>query len=176
MRILAALLFVVGLLLLAGLSVLILTGDDAMLAQLGLGVWSMCFFLAAIFAKVAEGMSKLAAARTETREDAVRGLSAPPLMVQRGVLREGCQPGLRVTVDGQWTSPNSFRKHPHKGPLVTSLTTPRKRVAGSEQGKMHAVGSLSKEGGRPYQCGSCPSYMRMLKGKATPITSTRSRR
>jgi hypothetical protein len=69
MRILAALLFVVGLLLLAGLSVLILTGDDALLAQIGLGVWSMCFFLAAIFAKAAEAVSKLTTARIETRED-----------------------------------------------------------------------------------------------------------
>ena len=68
MRILAALLFVVGLLLLVGLSILILTGDEALLAQIGLGVWSMCFFLAAIFAKVAEVASKLATTRSETHE------------------------------------------------------------------------------------------------------------
>lgn len=53
---------------LAGLSILILTGDEALLAQIGLGVWSMCFFLAAIFAKVAEVVSKLTTARTEMRE------------------------------------------------------------------------------------------------------------
>ena len=71
MRILAALLFVVGLLLLAGLSILILTGDEALLAQIGLGVWSMCFFLAAIFAKLADAVSQLTTARTAKREDPV---------------------------------------------------------------------------------------------------------
>ncbi|MEJ7873018.1 MAG: hypothetical protein WKF67_12240 [Rubrobacteraceae bacterium] len=69
MRVLAALLFVVGILLLAGLSLLIVTGDEALLGQIGLGVWAMNFFLAAIFLKVAEGVSKATKARTETRED-----------------------------------------------------------------------------------------------------------
>jgi hypothetical protein len=69
MRVFAALFFVVGLLLLAGLTLLIVTGDEALLGQIGLGVWSMCFFLAAIFVKVAEGVSKVTKARSGAHED-----------------------------------------------------------------------------------------------------------
>ena len=69
MRVISALLFVVGLLLLAGLSVLILTGDEALLAQIGLGMWAMYFFLAAIFAKVAEVASKITTTHSRTPED-----------------------------------------------------------------------------------------------------------
>ncbi len=69
MRVFAALFFVVGLLLLAGLTLLIVTGDEALLGQIGLGVWCMCFFLAAIFVKVAEGVSKVTKTLPGARED-----------------------------------------------------------------------------------------------------------
>jgi hypothetical protein len=51
-RVLATILFVVGALLLAVFSNLIWTGDEALLAQIELGIWSMCFFLAAIYLKL----------------------------------------------------------------------------------------------------------------------------
>jgi hypothetical protein len=50
-------------------SVLIVSGDEALLAQIGLGVWAMCFFLASIFVKAAEIASKIATARSRTHED-----------------------------------------------------------------------------------------------------------
>ena len=49
---LATILFVVGALLLGVFSNLIWTGDEAVLAQIELGIWSMCFFLAAIYLKL----------------------------------------------------------------------------------------------------------------------------
>jgi hypothetical protein len=77
MRFLAALFFVVGLLLLAGLSLLIVTGDEALLGQIGLGVWAMGFFLAAIFAKVSEGVSNANKAREAGQQDASPSTVAP---------------------------------------------------------------------------------------------------
>ena len=69
MKVLAWLLFIVGFLQLVGLSILILTGDEALLAQIGLGVWSMCFLLAAIFMRVAEAASKMTTTHTKAPED-----------------------------------------------------------------------------------------------------------
>src|SRR5829696_3503421 len=49
---LATILFVVGVLLLAVFSNLLWTGEESVLAQIELGIWSMCFVLAAIYLKL----------------------------------------------------------------------------------------------------------------------------
>ncbi len=51
-RVLGVLCFIVGALLLFAFSSLILTGDQSVLAQIELGIWSMCFFLAGIYLKL----------------------------------------------------------------------------------------------------------------------------
>ena len=71
--------FVVVFLILAGLTLLIVTGDEALLGQIGLGVWAMGFFLAAIYAKVSEGVSKATKARTEVQGDGQQGGTSGPV-------------------------------------------------------------------------------------------------
>ncbi len=57
-RVLAAVLFLLGLLLLVAFSALVLTGDQGVLAQIELGIWSMSFFLAAIYLRIGELASR----------------------------------------------------------------------------------------------------------------------